>query len=54
VGVLLDASAQHAGRTGQEILTIAQQYMGLPKTRVDYILDLVDLTPEEEWTRYGP
>ena len=25
VGVLLDASAQHAGRTGREILTIAQQ-----------------------------
>ena len=31
VGVLLDASAQHAGRTGREILTIAQQTMGLPK-----------------------
>ena len=25
VGVLLDASAQHAGRTGREILTIAQR-----------------------------
>ena len=31
VGVLLDASAQHAGRTGREILTIAQQTMGLPR-----------------------
>ena len=31
VGVLLDASAQHAGRTGREILTIAQHTMGLPK-----------------------
>ena len=30
VGVLLDASAQHAGRTGREILTIAQRTMGLP------------------------
>ena len=30
VGVLLDASAQHAGRTGREILTIAQRFMGLP------------------------
>ena len=30
VGVLLDASAQHAGRTGREILTLAQQTMGLP------------------------
>jgi ABC-2 type transport system ATP-binding protein len=35
VGVLLDASAQHAGRTGREILTIAQQYMGLPRNRVE-------------------
>lgn len=33
VGVLLDASAQHAGRTGREILTIAQQTMGLPRSR---------------------
>ena len=32
VGVLLDASAQHAGRTGREILTLAQQFMGLPGT----------------------
>ena len=30
VGVMLDASAQHAGRTGREILTIAQRTMGLP------------------------
>ena len=33
VGVLLDASAQHAGRTGREILTIGAQTMGLPSTR---------------------
>ena len=38
VGVLLDASAQHAGRTGREILTIAQQYMGLPRSRVEEML----------------
>ena len=31
VGVLLDASAQHAGRTGREILTLAAQTMGLPR-----------------------
>ena len=30
VGVLLDASAQHAGRTGREVLTIGAQTMGLP------------------------
>ena len=47
VGVLLDASAQHAGRTGREILTIAQRFMGLPKGRVEEMLDLVSLTPEE-------
>jgi ABC-2 type transport system ATP-binding protein len=47
VGVLLDASAQHAGRTGREILTIAQRYMGLPRTRVEEMLDIVGLTPEE-------
>ncbi len=47
VGVLLDASAQHAGRTGREILTIAQRLMGLPRRRVQDMLDLVSLTPEE-------
>ena len=47
VGVLLDASAQHAGRTGREILTIAQRTMGLPKSRVREMLDLVSLTDEE-------
>jgi ABC-2 type transport system ATP-binding protein len=47
VGVLLDASAQHAGRTGREILTIAQRFMGLPRRRVEEMLDLVSLTPQE-------
>jgi ABC-2 type transport system ATP-binding protein len=47
VGVLLDASAQHAGRTGREILRIAQQTMGLPSGRVEAMLDLVSLTPAE-------
>ena len=47
VGVLLDASAQHAGRTGREILTIVQRTMGLPKGRVDQMLDLVSLTDAE-------
>jgi ABC-2 type transport system ATP-binding protein len=51
VGVLLDASAQHAGRTGREILTIAQRTMGLPKSRVDEMLDLVSLTPGEATRR---
>ena len=51
VGVLLDASAQHAGRTGREILTVAAQMMGLPARRVDEILDLVSLTPTEAGRR---
>ena len=47
VGVLLDASAQHAGRTGREILTIAQLFMGLPRARVEEMLAQVSLTPQE-------
>jgi ABC-2 type transport system ATP-binding protein len=47
VGVLLDASAQHAGRTGREILTIAQRTMGLPKLRVEEMLERVSLTEAE-------
>ncbi|HSO63564.1 MAG TPA: ATP-binding cassette domain-containing protein [Ornithinibacter sp.] len=47
VGVLLDASAQHAGRTGREILTIVQRTMGLPRARVQEMLELVSLTDDE-------
>ncbi|WP_370074965.1 ABC transporter ATP-binding protein [Nocardioides sp.] len=47
IGVLLDASAQHAGRTGREVLRVAQETMGLPRARVEEMLDLVSLTPEE-------
>ena len=47
VGVLLDASAQHAGRTGREILAIAAQTMGLPKSRVTETLARVGLTADE-------
>ncbi len=47
VGVLLDAGAQHAGRTGREILTIGAQTMGLPDSRVDEMLELVSLSPGE-------
>jgi ABC-2 type transport system ATP-binding protein len=53
VGVMLDASAQHAGRTGREILTIAQRMMGLPARRVDEILELVSLTETEANRRVG-
>ena len=50
---MLDASAQHAGRTGREILTIVQQMLGLPGRRVDEMLDLVSLTPAEADRRVG-
>ena len=53
VGVLLDASAQHAGRTGREILTVAQRTMGLPSRRVDDMLDLVSLSKTEAGRRVG-
>jgi ABC-2 type transport system ATP-binding protein len=53
VGVLLDASAQHAGRTGREILTLAQQLMGLPRNRVEEMLDVVSLTDAEASRRVG-
>jgi ABC-2 type transport system ATP-binding protein len=51
VGVLLDASAQHAGRTGREILTLAQRTMRMPKSRVDEMLEIVSLTDEEAGRR---
>ena len=47
VGVLLDASAQHAGRTGREIIALGAATMGLPKTRVDEMLELVGLSQAE-------
>ncbi|MGN6576042.1 MAG: ABC transporter ATP-binding protein [Nocardioides sp.] len=47
VGVLLDASAQHAGRTGREVLTLARRTMGLPAARVEEVLDAVGLTKDE-------
>jgi ABC-2 type transport system ATP-binding protein len=53
VGVLLDASAQHAGRTGREILTLAQQFMGIPRSRVEEMLETVSLTPAEASRRVG-
>jgi ABC-2 type transport system ATP-binding protein len=51
IGVLLDASAQHAGRTGREILTLAQRTMRVPRSRVDEMLDLVSLTEQESGRR---
>ena len=53
IGVMLDASAQHAGRSGREILTIVQQTLGLPGRRVDEMLDLVSLNRAEADRRVG-
>ncbi len=47
VGVLLDASAQHGGRTGREILSVAALTMGLPPSRVPQMLETVSLTDDE-------
>lgn len=51
VGVLLDASAQHAGRTGREVLGVAAHVMGLPDGRVDETLDVVGLSTAESGRR---
>jgi len=47
VGLLLDASAQHAGRTGREVLTLGAILMGVGKDRVDEMVELVGLTEKE-------
>jgi ABC-2 type transport system ATP-binding protein len=43
VGVLLDASAQHPGRTGREVLTLAALTMGINPARVPEMLERVGL-----------
>lgn len=53
VGVMLDASAQHAGRTGREVLTLAQQTTGVPLRRVSEMLDLVSLSEAASSRRVG-
>jgi ABC-2 type transport system ATP-binding protein len=53
VGVLLDASAQHPGRTGREVLSLGAALMGLPRSRIEEMLDQVGLTAEEARRRVG-
>src|ERR1700759_5272977 len=43
IGVLLDASAQHAGRTGKEVLTLAAMTMGVDTRTVPATLERVGL-----------
>ena len=53
VGVLLDASAQHNGRTGREVLRLGATVMGLPRRRVDEMLEIVGLSGTEGDRRVG-
>lgn len=48
VGVLLDASAQHAGRKGREVLAITALTHGVERRRVDELLELVGLADAAE------
>jgi ABC-2 type transport system ATP-binding protein len=43
VGVLLDASAQHAGRRGREAVAVSAQLMGVDPRRVDSLLETIGL-----------
>ncbi|WP_349259671.1 ABC transporter ATP-binding protein [Actinospica sp.] len=53
VGVLLDASAQHSGRTGREVLVIGAMTMGLDIHRADELIEFVGLTQSEARRRVG-
>ena len=53
VGILLDASAQHAGRRGREALALSAQTMGVPTQRVDTLLELVGLDEAAARRRVG-
>jgi ABC-2 type transport system ATP-binding protein len=53
VGVLLDASAQHAGRTGREVLTLSAELMGVDRCRVGELLEQVGLSPAAARKRVG-
>ena len=43
IGVLLDASAQHPGRTGAETLRLAARLLGVARSAADDMLDRVGL-----------
>ncbi|MEU2350673.1 ATP-binding cassette domain-containing protein [Modestobacter sp. NPDC049651] len=53
VGVLLDAGAQHPGRTGREVLVLAALVLGVPRSRVDELLETVGLTGRAPGKRVG-
>jgi ABC-2 type transport system ATP-binding protein len=53
VGVLIDASAQHAGRRGREVLAVSAQVLGVDTARVDQLLQLVGLDRAAARKRVG-
>src|SRR4051794_1766783 len=53
VGILLDASAQHAGRRGHEALAVSARTMGVPAQRVETLLELVGLDEAAARRRVG-
>src|SRR3954462_5430688 len=53
VGILLDASSQHSGRRGAEALAVSAQMIGVPRQRVDTLLELVGLDEAAAGRRVG-
>jgi len=53
VGVLIDATAQHSGRRGGEVLATSAQLMGVDPARVGAMLELVGLDQTAARKRFG-
>src|SRR6201999_3876813 len=53
IGVLIDASAMHAGRTGRETLAVSAALLGVRRGRVDEMLELVGLDRSAANKRVG-
>jgi ABC-2 type transport system ATP-binding protein len=53
VGVLLDASAQHAGRSGREVLRLTADVLGVERDRVPELLGRVGLPANAAKKRVG-
>jgi ABC-2 type transport system ATP-binding protein len=53
VGVLLDASAQHQGRTGREVLRLTADVLGVDNRRVPELLERVGLPKAAAKKRVG-
>lgn len=53
VGTLLDAGAQHGGRTGRDCLRVQADVLGVSTRRVDEVIERVGLTPKEGRARVG-